>query len=447
MDILAVLLTAVVVALLPICVWRPWIGVLVFAWLGFMNPHRLVGGFAYDLPFSKIVAVAMLLGLLFTKDRYAFPRTREVYLLAGFWLALLASTAFAAIEPERAWVQCAQVSKVFLMTMVTLTLFQDQRKLRLLLIVSALSIGLYCMAGGIWGLATGFREYLFGPPGSAIDDNNLLAFATCMVLPLLALFGSEERAPLARGGWLIIFGLSIVALFATYSRGSLVTLCIVLPLLLIVSGRRCLPLLAVAVVACLAVWVTPRQWLERMETITPTAYKNDASGAQRMKEWYVAFHLGLDRPWLGAGFRPFSPKVYESYIPGYRDYHDAHNHFLQVFAEHGFTGLALYFALLASVLLCLVQTMRATRGDPERRWLCACAGMFAVSNIAYMIGGLFVNAPYFDLYYDEVAAAVILSLLAGAPRGELPTVGKSLADTVRKFAAALGHRVVVLARH
>jgi putative inorganic carbon (hco3(-)) transporter len=446
MEILAVLLTALVVVLLPICVWRPWVGVLVFAWLGFMNPHRLVGGFAYDLPFSKIVAVATLLGLLVTKDRYAFPRTREVYLLGAFWLTLVASTAFAAIEPDRAWDQCAQVSKVFLMTMVTLTLFQDQRKLRVLLVVSALSIGLYCAAGGIWGLATGFREYLFGPPGSAIDDNNLLAFATCVVLPLLGLFSSEERSPLARSGWLIVFGLSIVALFATYSRGSLVTLCIVLPLMLLVIRKRRLSLLAVAAVACLAVWVTPRQWLERMETITPTAYKNDASGAQRMKEWYVAYRLGLDHPWLGAGFRPFTPKVYDAYIPGYSDYHDAHNHFLQVFAEHGFTGLALYSALLVSVLLRLVQTARATRSDPDRPWLSAYAGMLAVSNIAYMIGGLFVNAPYFDLYYDEVAAAVILSLLEGAPRGEVPAVGESVVDAMRRWAAGLGRRAGACAR-
>jgi len=60
MLIAQIALTVLVVALLPFCFTRPWIGVLVFAWLGYMNPHRLVGGFAGNLPFGKLVAGAMV---------------------------------------------------------------------------------------------------------------------------------------------------------------------------------------------------------------------------------------------------------------------------------------------------------------------------------------------------------------------------------------------------
>src|SRR6185503_5158525 len=97
---LDVLLTVLIVATLPVCALRPWIGMLVFAWLGYMNPHRLLDGFAYDMPYSKMVAVATLGGLLVTRERYPLPRTREVYLLAALWVMFVCSTVFAALQPE-----------------------------------------------------------------------------------------------------------------------------------------------------------------------------------------------------------------------------------------------------------------------------------------------------------------------------------------------------------
>ena len=97
------LLTVLIVATLPVCVLRPWMGMLVFAWIGFMNPHRLLDGFAYDMPYAKMVAVATLAGLLVTRERYALPRTREVYLLAALWVTFVCSTVFVALQPEVAW--------------------------------------------------------------------------------------------------------------------------------------------------------------------------------------------------------------------------------------------------------------------------------------------------------------------------------------------------------
>src|SRR5262245_54673328 len=123
---LDVLLVALVVALLPVCVWRPWIGVLVFTWLGLMNPHRLVGGLASELPLSKLVAGASLVGVLVTARRVRLPRRVEVFLLVGLWGMCLASTAFAALEPARAWSKLAEVSKIILMAGVTVVLFQDR---------------------------------------------------------------------------------------------------------------------------------------------------------------------------------------------------------------------------------------------------------------------------------------------------------------------------------
>jgi probable O-glycosylation ligase (exosortase A-associated) len=409
------LLTVLVVASLPVCFLRPWLGMLVFAWIGFMNPHRLLGGFAYEMPYAKMVALATLAGLLVTRERYALPRTREVFLLGALWLTFVCSTVLVARQPEAAWAKLAEISKILLMTAATIVLFQDRRKLDALLLVIALSVGFYGVSGGIWGLRTGFQDRLYGPDQSALGDNNALGYSLTIVLPILVRLRGVFSRLWMRRVLLITFALSIVAIFATYSRGALIGLCIVLPLTLALTWRRDAAVLVAAVGACLVIYVTPRQWVERMQTITPTVYRDDSSGSKRMKSWYVAVRLGLDHPLLGAGFCPFEPDVYELYLPGYWDNHDAHNHYLQVFAEHGFTGLLLFVALL----VCLFQTLwrigRTTRGDPHRAWIHRSAQFVGVSLVAYAVGGVFLNMPYFDLFYQLVAIVVILRKAALAP--------------------------------
>jgi len=224
-----------------------------------------------------------------------------------------------------------------------------------------------------------------------------------------------------RGLLLIAFGLSIVALFATYSRGAFVGFSLVLPLIGLQIRTKDKALLAVGFAACLVIYFTPQQWVERILTITPTAYRADASGAQRMKSWYVAVRLGIDHALLGAGFHPFSPAVYERYLPGYSDSHDAHNHFLQVFAEHGLPGLVVFVALMAAVLFHLWRLVRTVRGDPQREWIGSYAWMIGIALFAYATEGLFINMPYSDLYFNLVAVAIVLQAIAASANGRACT--------------------------
>jgi probable O-glycosylation ligase (exosortase A-associated) len=422
MLVAEIVLTALVVASLPFCFTRPWIGVLVFAWLGYMNPHRLVGGFAADLPFGKFVAAATLLGWLRGARTYSLPRTREVYLLLALGITFLCSTMLTATHPALARTKLIEVSKILLMTGVTMALFRDRRRLHVLLLVMALSIGCLGFAGGVWALRTRWPTILWGPADSGIGDNNAFGFALTMVLPLLALLRDEESRRWVRSVLLAMFGLSIVAIFATYSRGSFIGLLVVLTVMVAKRRTRDVALLAVMAAALATVVIAPPQWWARIASITLTAYEDDPSGYHRMRSWYVAFRTGLDHPVLGAGFWPFDVELYQRYLPGYVDFHDAHNHFLQVFAEHGFTGLILFAALLACVFRGLRRVMRTTRGDPARRWMSHYADVVEVSLVAYTVGGVFLNMAYFDLMYQLIAVAVILECEAGV---EAPVANSS----------------------
>ncbi|HNP52273.1 MAG TPA: DUF5935 domain-containing protein, partial [Nitrosomonas nitrosa] len=43
---------------------NPYIGVLLWSWIGYMNPHRLGWGFAYHFPFALLIALVTLISLV-----------------------------------------------------------------------------------------------------------------------------------------------------------------------------------------------------------------------------------------------------------------------------------------------------------------------------------------------------------------------------------------------
>src|SRR5688572_13946164 len=129
--------TLVIFGTLPFILWRPYIGVLVWTWLAFMNPHRLTWGFAYDMQFALIVAITTLVGLLATREEKKVPWTRESVVLLIFvgWMVL---TTFFAVYQSIAWLQLEKIIKIQVMIFVTMMLMQSKERINLLVWVMTL---------------------------------------------------------------------------------------------------------------------------------------------------------------------------------------------------------------------------------------------------------------------------------------------------------------------
>ena len=66
--------TMVVFGSLPLILKRPYIGILMWSWIGYMNPHRLSWGFATDFPFAMIIAITTLTrDAIFREKKSVFP--------------------------------------------------------------------------------------------------------------------------------------------------------------------------------------------------------------------------------------------------------------------------------------------------------------------------------------------------------------------------------------
>lgn len=409
MPIRDILLASVMVVAIPASFLRPWVGVLVFAWLGFMNPQKLGWGFTHNFPFAFIVGTLTLAGLPFTKERNRPPFVLETWLLTALW-AFFGLTTLFALYPDAAQDQLVKVSKILAMTFAMTLLLQDRRKLRLLLYVIAFSIGFYGFKGGVFAYVTGFRYQVLGPDNTFIAGNTEIGLALNMVLPILFLLRRDEERPWAKHLLLATFFLSIGAVISTYSRGAFLGLGVVLASLCLKSRAKVITLVLLCAGVLAAPAFLPDAWFERMDSIRT---HEDGSSQGRLQAWTLSYRIALAHPVMGNGFQTYTSEVYARYVPEFPvASRDAHSIYFQVLGEHGFTGLALYVGLLASLFLSLRRLIWTHRKDPEMRWLSTSAEMMEIGLLAFAVNGAFLSRSYFDLYFAYAAIVIILKQLS-----------------------------------
>jgi probable O-glycosylation ligase (exosortase A-associated) len=402
----SLLLAAFVFALLPLVLARPYVGILLWSWLGYMNPHRLTFGFAYDFPFAYTVAIVTLIGAFINRERWVLP-LRGLTILWLLFIAWICLTTWFAMFPGDAAVGLERVLKVQLMTFATIVLITNRERLRALIWVIVVSLGYFGIKGGVFTLATAGAYRVWGPPGSLVEGNNEIALALLMVLPLMQFLRttSEHRwVRILMIPAMILCGLSVLG---SQSRGAFVGGVAMAAFLMLKSRRKVMMAVALAVTIPLLLHFMPDAWFERMRTID--TYESDRSATSRIDAWLVAVRVANDRP-LGGGFEMWTPSTFERYVPGSLPL-DAHSIYFKVLGEHGWVGLILFLAIGLVAWRTGSWIIRNTRSRPDLRWLSELARMTQVSLAAFAAGGAFLSLSYFDLFWHLVAMLVISRVL------------------------------------
>jgi probable O-glycosylation ligase (exosortase A-associated) len=396
-------LTLVIFSTLPFILWRPHIGILVWTWIGFMNPHRLTWTFAYDMPFAMIVALFTLVGLLISREPKKIPWTRESILLLVFltWLLL---TTIQSIYPTLAWLKLNQLWKILLMIYVTMMLMQSKERINQLVWVIALSIGFYGVKGGIFTIVHGGVYHVRGPEGSFIGGDNEMGLALIMTIPLLRYLQLTVRNIVLRGAMNAAMVLSAIATVGSQSRGALVGLVAMGAFLWLKSRNKFFTAILAIIAIGLVLSVMPQQWYDRMNTITN--YETDPSAVGRINAWKMAFNMAKDRP-LGGGFDSFHDYTFALYAPNPGDVHDSHSIYFEVLGDHGFVGLGIFLVLALMTWRTASWVISRAHRDREKRWLADLAAMIQVSLVGYATAGAFLGLAYFDYYYTLIALVVL----------------------------------------
>ena len=415
-------IAAVIFGSIPFILRRPHIGVLMWTWLAFMNPHRMTWGFAYDMPFAHAVALATLVGLLFTREPKGLPWTRETALLLLFagWMAV--TTVFAAY-PNEALPQLEKVGKILLMVFVTMMVIRGKERITQLMWVMTLSLAFYGVKGGIFTIMSGGVYHVWGPVGSFIEGNNEMALALVMTVPLLRYLQLTAKRAWLRHAFTLAIILTALAIVGSQSRGAFLGVIAMGAFFWLKSGNKGFTGALAAVAVVLVLTIMPQQWFDRMQSIEN--YQEDSSALGRLNAWKMATNLALHRP-LGGGFETFQAGMFAAYSPEPDRVHDAHSIYFEVLGEHGFVGLALFLLLGLMTWRSASAVIRACRDDPQKQWAAHLAAMIQVSLVGYASAGAFLGLAYFDYYYTLVAVVVALKALMLKQRGEAPSAAPAV---------------------
>jgi len=400
-DIVIFLIVAIGI---PFMVRTPAVGVGYWVWLSLMNPHRAAWGFAYSFPFAFVVVVATLIGLLFTKEPRQLKGGAAAWLLFAFAMWMCFTTLFA-LEPAGAIRMLERVMKILFVTFLALYTLYKREHVMWLVFIIVFSIGFYGVKGGVFTIVRGGENRVWGPPDTFIADNNALALAVIMTIPLLAYFYIMSPKPWIRAAIIVSAGLCAASVLGSYSRGGLLAIG-AMSVFLWLKAKGKVWLALVAVLFGLGFYsFMPSKWEDRMNTIS--TYEQDRSAMGRIQTWTMLTNLALDRPFVGGGFEPYTAEVYQRYLPDYGRVRSAHSIYFQVLGEHGFVGLALFLTFWWLTWRLSRRILKHTKDDPEFKWAYWLAAMTQVSLIGYFVGGMFLNLAYWDMPYFLMITLVV----------------------------------------
>ncbi len=274
-----------------------------------------------------------------------------------------------------------------------------------------------------------------------IGDNNDLGVALTMILPLIFYLHDRYRQVAFKWAIQVLIGLTVLGDIFTYSRGALVAMS-AMAIMLWVRSQKKLQILVLIVVAGIGVWkLAPAAWTERMFTIE--TYQNDASAEGRIHMWQRAWALAQRSPLVGGGFHwSYDPNVVNkvllgSGVPKLESGLAPHSIWFEMLGDHGFVGLALFIAILASTFVDARWLVRHARRDPDLAWANNLGRMLQVALVGYCTGGSFATQGMYDGFYAVVIIAAAARRVVAAQlasREVAPRVGGNFAALARRGA-------------
>jgi putative inorganic carbon (HCO3(-)) transporter len=268
---------------------------------------------------------------------------------------------------------------------------------------------------------------VWGPPGSYIEDNNSLAIAVVMMIPLMRYLQLTSPHKWVRWGLVIMMLACGVGVLGTYSRGALLAVSAMV-LFLGWKSRQRLPLFMIARVAIpLALAFMPERWYARMDTIAE--YQQDSSAQMRLNTWATMLNIAKDRPIVGGGFEVAQRDVYLRYSPDASfPPQVAHSIYFQALGEHGFVGLALFLLLYFTFWRQAGALVRDSTRVSDGAWGRDFGLMIQVTLIGFAVGGAFLSLVNFDVPYYLMGAMIVARSIInrGAPAMATTTASASL---------------------
>jgi probable O-glycosylation ligase (exosortase A-associated) len=433
---LVFMIAATLAGTLGVYVISPFCGVFVYYMYAVLRPQYM---WEWSLPegvaWSYYVAVATIgaagLGILGALDvRGTHPdheqgsrrlgAAHRCLLLFAVWIGVTFATA-RSTETAYPWFQ--EYVKIFLMYAVSAYLIRTVRQLWMLFVMTALVLGYIAYEINYLYLVNGNLNIYHNGYGGA--DNNTAGLMLAMGVPL-CWYCYEGFRGWWRWGFLLLIPTIIHAVLMTYSRGAMLSLLVMCPVLLLRSRYRARLALALVVFALLLIPVMAGPEV-RARFLTVQDQETDESANSRRQSWAAAWGIARDNPVFGVGVRNANlfSHAYGADLEG----RTIHSQYLQIAADNGLVGLTLYLIMLLTAWLSLRRCQRAVsaRSDDKGLRIAAIAAGLECSLTVYGFGSMFLSLEVFELPYLLLLLAAQLEVVGGTSHshvdaGSLATV-------------------------
>lgn len=324
-----------------------------------------------------------------------------------------------AIRPDVGWEWLGYLTRLVVVSLLVAPLAATPTRLLAVVGVLAGSFLFHSAKAGLASILSGGTTYYAGLAG-AFSDNNGYAVGTAMAMFLLIGVAQNIRWRLARWSLLAAAGpLSAMTVISLFSRSGFLAMATGLATFVALQRSWRTLLLVLLVSATLAYLPIPTGYADRLAFISDydTTTTADESAMGRLHFWGVAVDMVKARP-LGVGLRNFeyTYDFFDSSNGRYGSGRAVHNTLLQVLAESGVTGFALYCFLLIAALRALFRVRARARNvalSPDLRHLyfTLANGMLA-SMAAFLIGGTFISMALNDLTWLTLGAVIGIDRLS-----------------------------------
>lgn len=380
-----------------------------------------VGRIHQLFPALEVVRPATLSGLfaiaLYLSGRRAERRARDLFIAPSkFLVALLIWMALSvpgALVPGVSFAllfdNFIKTALMYLVMAGSVRGFRDVERLTAVYLIAATVYAAVVLVrfevgtGDAWRLG---RLYYY-------DANDFATFVITAMPFGLYLLHAGRRAFSRNFAAVALIVLSF-ALVRTGSRGGFIALVAVASFIVLRYTAVALRwrVASAALVGFVLVATASDQYWKQMSTILSDADYNRTEESGRLQIWRRGVGYMLDNPLFGVGPQNFpaaegmlSPFAERQQMGIGVRWNAAHNSFVQVGAELGIPGLAIFVGLIVSAFAALRRTSRSNAALGDRRAKALTQALMA-SLLGFVVGAYFLSLAYAEMLYTLTALAV-----------------------------------------
>lgn len=372
-----------------------------YLFMEYIRPQQIYTPIAGP-PYSKIIIGLAIVAFIVEGRRVRFGLAEAV--LAVFTAIVVASSVFA-LYPDASWAEISvYLSWVLIYVLIANSVNTEQRFFFFTVTFLAWSYKMAQFGTRSW-VAAGFHFRAWGINGAPGWFGNSGEFAIQMVI-LLAVSIYFMRAlsrywpRWVRYAFWTVPVFAIVSIVGSSSRGALVGLAGMTLWMLLKTRHKFRAIVGTVVLSGLVYWLLPPEQITRLQTMG-----DDGTSVARTTLWARGLEVMKEYPVLGIGYKNWSPYM----DPRFGSPLLPHNIFIEAGSELGYTGLAVFVALIIVTLIINRRTRKLVEHLPDGdRFIYEMAHAFDAALIGYLFCGFFVTVLYYPFFWINLAMTVAL---------------------------------------